>query len=258
MSLVDNSAIDAPVSTAPPPSPIPPRFHRRRRGLAVARWLVVLGLPLGLIIVANQLLLEQPAFYVERLAAADLREQKQLSNQFVNKGSRLFTEIQTMPEWTADLTEAEINAWLAEDFAANHAQQSLPKAVAAPRVAMEGEVLRVGFRYTKGPLSTVVQIALRAWVPKRFLLAIELQEARAGALRLPTNYTRHVIEQFCHANNMEITWKRNQQHLVALISFPRGHRDIILKRVAVRQGGILLKGASGRAFPSTDYAPSAN
>jgi hypothetical protein len=193
------------------------------------------------------------------LQSLDPAEQQKLSKRFLNRGTRLISDIQNSSVWMADFEETHINAWLSQDFQENHAEQSLPEGVSQPRVAIEDGLLRLGFRYHTGVISTVVQIGLKAWIPKRNLVALEMEGAWAGALPLPTSHTRRVVEQFAHANHMTVTWKRNGRRLVALLELPRGRRDVVLQKVEIKAGGIHVKGGNGRLpVSAADYAPSAN
>lgn len=202
---------------------------------------------------------QRPTFYTERLATVEGAEQANLSKQFLNKGTRLLNDIQNQNVWMATFNEAQINAWLAEDFEMNHAEQSLPTGTSKPRISLEGDLMRLGFSYAKGPFAVVIQLGFRAWVPKRNMLAVEIDGAKAGWLPLPTSYTRSVIEQFADANSLEVDWKRNGGRLVALFNLPKGHRELVLHKVLIQSGSIEVKGGSGRLpIPATDYAPSAN
>lgn len=222
------------------------------------RWALLIGLPLFCLAVVAVLLIHRPNFYSQRIDEFDAEAKRSLSKAFLNKGAAWINQMQDSPNWQVDFEERQINAWLADDFQSNHAEQSLPKGVTAPRFAMEGDVMRLAFRYSFGPLSTVAQIGFRVWIPKRNMMAVELQGARAGGLPLPTNYTRHVIEQFCNNNGMDVHWKRNGKNLVALISFPRGQKEFVLRKVEVRQGNLLIRGSTLRSFHPGDYSPTAN
>ncbi|MBX9656454.1 hypothetical protein K2Y11_22795 [bacterium] len=219
----------------------------------------IVGLPIGLIILVFTLAQIEPSFYSKRLGTDDESKRHQCSNQFLNGASRLINDLQNSPAWEANFNEDQINGWLAEDFQQNHANKVLPPGVTDPRVEIDGDRVLLGFRCHMGLFSTVVQIGVRAWVPKRNLLAFELDTAQAGLLPLPTTYTRKVIEQFILAQNLEINWKRNGNKLVALVDFQRAERQIVLRRVEIREDGLYLEGLSGRhGIPATDYAPSAN
>jgi hypothetical protein len=235
-----------------------PTAPPRRAGQRLAIFLLF-GLPMVLVGGAAGLASIDPIFYRERSSDPDPDRRRQMSNQFLQTASRLINDLQNAPAWSSEFSEDQINGWLAEDFQQNHAEKTLPAGVKSPRVQIAGDRFRLAFRCVHGPLSTVIQIGARAWVPKRNLLAIELETAQAGMLSLPTTYTRTVIEQFILDRGLEITWKRSGSSLVALIDFARAERQIILRKVEVKDGHLAIEGLSGRlAIPATDYAPTAN
>lgn len=246
--------------TGPPQTP--PATPKTTIAAAVIRqwrWFVVIGFPIAFGIVAYVLVRHQPQFYVERAFGRTATEQTRLSNEFVAKAAKFLGEIQGNSTWMVSFDEAQVNGWLAVDFEKNHARQILPSDIKSPRVVIEGDRIRLGFRFKKGPLESIVQIALRAWVPRRDTIALELDRAWCGAFPLPMTYTQHIIESFAQARSMNVTWKRHKQRLVAMIEMPRDQRDLVLRRVDIRDGMIRLKGASGRfTLPGQDYAPSAN
>jgi hypothetical protein len=239
--------------SAPSEAPALPRWGQR---LAL---FVVLGLPIVLAGVGFAMASIDPTFYQERICAKDPGHCRQLSNQFLQTASRLINDLQNAPAWSSEFREDQINGWLADDFELNHASKVLPAGVKAPRVQIAGDRFRIAFRCQRGPVSTVIQIGARAWVPKRNVLAIELETAQAGMLPLPTTYTRTVIEQFILDRGLDIAWKRNGRSLVALVDFARAERQIILRRVEVKDGHFAVEGLSGRlSIPTSDYAPTAN
>ncbi len=231
---------------------------RKGRGRGWSLFLIF-GLPVIFVGLAAGFASIEPRFYKERFCSGDPSHCRQLSNQFLQIASRLINDLQNAPAWSSEFKEDQINGWLADDFEQNHASKALPAGVKAPRVQISGDRFRLGFRCERGPFSTVIQIGARAWVPKRNLLAIELETAQAGMLPLPTTYTRTVIEQFIIDQGLDISWKRNGRSLVALVDFTRAEREIILRRVEVKDGHLAVEGLSGRlAIPTTDYAPTAN
>lgn len=243
---------------SPPLPEAKPSLAQRVRASANGSVLAVVTLVTLLITGLAIMLSHEPGFYAEQTGAASTPERLELSKQFLSRGTRLISDIHNAPVWMADFEEDKINAWLAEDFQVNHADQSLPAGVADPRVALRDDVLWLGFRYHNWLMSTVIQVGLKAWVPKKNMMAIELQGAWAGALPVPTSHTRHVFEQFASANAMNITWKRNGRNLVALLEFPRSQRDVVLQKVEISQGALKIKGGSSRLPIAADFAPSAN
>lgn len=242
---------------ADPQSAPVPRAPRRKS--TRWRWFLLIIVGCAFLSGATVLVRLEPPFYHARLCASDADQRHELSNQFLNSASRLINDLQNSPAWEARFGEDQINGWLAEDFEQNHAAKSLPHGVTQPRVAIEGDRIRLGFRWQWGPVETVIQIAARTWVPKRNILVVELESAKAGWLTLPTTYTRRVIEQFISAQNLDISWKRHGRQLVAIIDFQRAERKIVLRRVEVSDKQLHVEGLSGRhAVAGADYAPSAN
>lgn len=241
-------------STVPPPDGHAAGGQRwRRSGILLGTILTAAFVGLGI------LLSMAPEFYARRVAPLDHAEQRTLSREFLKGGSQVVNDIRLESKWSADFQERQINAWLAEDFEANHAEQSLPPGVSRPRLMMDGDTLRVGFMYRRWLFSTVVHAGVRLWVPKRHVLAMELDGAWAGRMPLPDSQLRRIVENLAYGNNLEVTWKRNGSKLVALLEFPRDYREIILQRLEISDGRIHVSGIRARAsYSGGDFAPAAN
>lgn len=224
------------------------------------RWTLVFSCLFAALTVAGVLIHIEPAFYATRLSIQDPEQQAERSKQFLAKATRLLSALQGDKTWSEEFDEELINAWLTDDFELNHAQQVLPEGVSKPRIEIDGDVARIGFRCKKGPIQTVIHVGIKAWVPRRDVLAVEFDRAWSGYFPLPTTYTQHLIESFAHSHSMDVTWKRHNRSLVALLEFPRDHRDLILQKVEIKENSLRLKGVSGRySYPApADYAPSAN
>ena len=220
------------------------RARKRMRGRM--RVFIALSVPFCFFVFIAIQLSRTPAFYVERLNPPDDTNQKVLCDAVTQRGAQLLNNIQNGRPWEIQLEERNLNAWLAEDFQANFAESSLPPTVHHPRVAISDDVLWIGFQYRQGPIRTVVQIGLRAWVPKRNVMVIELEGAKAGALPLPTNYVRHVIEHLCYANNIYVQWRRHEGKLAGVLEFPQSAKELVLKKVEIKSKVIEIRGSSGR------------
>jgi len=219
-----------------------PKAAMPRRPRRWLRTLLGLAVVIAPLIVAGVLASQEPQFYIDRLHVGDNEKLEELASQFLSRGSRLYNSIVTGSNvWRESFDEASINAWFAYDLKRNH-HRSLPKGVSEPRMALEHDCLRVGFRWGFGPASSVVQIAVKTWVYKENHLAVELKGASAGRLPLPTTYVRSVVESVAERNGCEIHWKRNGSNLVALITLP--DRGIKLRRAEVGDGCLILSGKS--------------
>jgi hypothetical protein len=114
-------------------------------------------------------------------------------------------------------------------------------------VALEQELARVGFRYTKGPFSVVVHTAFRIWTPQPNTLVLELLGAWAGDLPLPGTYVRQVVERIADAYDLSVSWRRLGPNLAAVLEFSRSQRDLVLQRVEIQDDEIRVSGISGSA-----------
>lgn len=214
------------------------------------RWVLTIGVVVGLAGIWLSLGY-RPTFYGERLRQSDQRDSE--SRRFLGQVARLVSDIQNGPRWEGRFDEPIVNAWLAVDFMHNHAERALPRSVRQPCVVMEDDRLRVGFGVVAGPLATVVQVRVQAWVPKPNVLAVEVHDVRAGALPLPASVARVMIERIADAYRLDLTWKRRGRALVALMGFPQGHRGAILERVELRNGLVRLAGSNRRFLPEAGF-----
>ena len=240
------------VSAAPidsiPPTPSSRWWH----------WPAIVAVPMALLAILFALLAQEPDFYVARLDEFEPVQRRELSDVFVTRATNLLmSDLSNAPVWKVEFEEDPINAWLAEDFERNHAQRSLPHGVSKPRISLEGDRLLIGFRFRRGPFSTVIQVGLRAWVPKANLLVVELEEATAGVVPLPTTQMRRLVEAVAHDHKIEVTWKRNGSNLVAVLDFSRPLRDGPLRQVKVGGGSIIVRGVNAH-YSRADFGPSAN
>src|SRR5262249_39124403 len=65
-----------------------------------------------------------------------------------------------------------------------HNQKLLPKGISDPRIAVEANRIRLGFRYGSEPWSTIISIDMRVWLATTEVnvVALELQGVHPGAL----------------------------------------------------------------------------
>lgn len=247
----------APTLTEASPLPNPGRVQR---WFAIYwRWFVMIGFLVTFFSVGSVLTQCDPEFYTQRLNPFEEQQREDLSKQFLAKATRLLSDLQNAQAWTTEFDEPMINAWLADDFEENHASQVLPSGVSQPRIQIDGDVARIGFRYRTGFFSTVIQIGVRVWIPRRDVLAVEFDRAWCGKLPLPTTYTQQLVESFAHSHNMNVTWKRHGRSLVAFLELSRDQRDLVLQKIEIKDHAIRLKGTTGRfTYPTSDFAPSAN
>ena len=91
--------------------------------------------------------------------------------------------------------------------------------ISDPVVSLEGDSMRLGFRYGSGWFSTVVSYELKVWlVPKEAnTIAVEIVSARAGAWPISSQSILHQLTEFGRNQNMKVSLFRHDGHPVAVI-----------------------------------------
>jgi hypothetical protein len=166
------------------------------------------------------MLKHRPDFYVKKALPAG-KERKQLSGKFMQEFNEFYRQVKTR-EWGAQFDEPTINGFFAEHFIQTGlAERILPEGVSDPRVAIEQDKLRVGFRYGTGVFSTIISIDLRLWLAPRApnVVVLELQGLHAGALPISAQSLLDQISEAARQNNIDVTWYRHGRNPVALLRF---------------------------------------
>jgi hypothetical protein len=205
-------------------------------------------LALGALVVMAR---REPAFYREA-AMAEGKERKRLSGEFTAEFVALLTGIidqhgEGKGKWFGKFTQDQINAYFEEDFERNgNVEKVLPRRVSQPRVAIEPERVRLGFRYGKRPWSVVVTIDVRPWlVPTEpNVMALEIQGIRAGALPISSHGLLESISESALKHNIEVTWYRHKGNPVALLRFQRDRLrpTIQFQRIELSMGELVVRG----------------
>jgi hypothetical protein len=226
----------------------------RRKSLILAL-LAVLLLLVGVGATLVALVLHEPAFY-RRGAVASGPQRRTLSDSFQEEFFRLLSALQSDDLWGAQFTTEQINAYLMEGFLTSRTDEKLlPDNVRAPRVALDGDRLRLGFRYGSDRWSTIITIDMRLWVAQgqANTVGLELLGLYAGGLPISAQSLLEYISEAARQSHTEdgrrivdVSWYRHDGHPVALLRFnpdqPRA--TIHLKHVELQQGRLLIQGRS--------------
>jgi hypothetical protein len=186
-----------------------------RIGIAV---LAVTGLLAALVAVLKH---ERQAYLRGAVPAGEARLKH--SKSFMAESSELWNGLSNSRDWSVTFTETQINSFFEEDFKSSGlAERLMPECISAPRVAVEENRLRVGFRYGAGFWSTVITIDLGVWLaPKEpNVVALEIQGVHAGALPVSPQSMLDQVKRFAERGKMEVTWYRYNGNPVALLRFP--------------------------------------
>jgi hypothetical protein len=197
-----------------------------------------------------------PEFYAQALQQPP-DQSRQRARDFLRHASQLASDIENLDRWEAAFRQEDVNAWLAEDFARQHAGL-LPESVHEPRVDfVDGRVL-VAFRKGTGWLAPVISLKLALWFPEPNLLAVELCDSRAGALPLSTTGALRQAAARTARLGWDVQWKQRDGNPVAML---RLHWDQVCEQLAVEdvrveEGTFYVagtsKGCDGGAMPAFD------
>ncbi|HEX4609161.1 MAG TPA: hypothetical protein VH092_13230 [Urbifossiella sp.] len=189
-----------------------------------SKWLALLLLVAGLAAAAGAVVLtarREPEFYTRAGAPADWETQERAA-RLPTRLLDLKNEVRSKAEWGDTFTAAELNAFFAEHMCTREGfGAALPEKLRDPRVAVDGDRVKVGFRYGEGLWSAVVWVEFRVWLVKDEvnLAAVEVCDLRAGRLPLGTQSILDAVGEAARAWNIDVTWYRNEGNPVGLFRF---------------------------------------
>jgi hypothetical protein len=204
--------------------------------------LLAAGVTAGLVL----LLRHEPAFY-RRHALPPGPERQQHCGAFKAEFSQLLDGVlnQPQPGWYAEFSDTQINSYFEED---GERTLKLPECIASPRIAIQADTVRLGFRYGRGWCSTIISIDMRVWLaPKEpNVIALELQALHAGALPVSAQSLLERISDAVRQRNLNVTWYRHNGNPVALLRFQidQPKPTLHLQELQLRPGMILIRGGA--------------
>lgn len=219
---------------------------RRRRSVLLPLGLLttLLGALGGVVLF---LVKRDPAFYT---AAAEVEwESRGKAARLVTRVQDLKNDIVSKSEWGDTFTAADLNCFFAENMSQRGGLCALlPDGFHSPRVAIEGDRVKLGFRYGEGFWSAVVWVESRVWLVKddTNVVAVEVCDLRAGALPGGSQSILDGITEAARGSNVEVTWYRHRGNPVGLFRLyadqPRPSSQIVT--LEVRDGQVTVAGRS--------------
>jgi hypothetical protein len=230
---------------------------RRSKLLALLVLLGGLTVVVGVVVYLVKL---EPEFYVATLNAQAWDGDLAKSARLVNRAQELKNEIRSAPEWGAEFTAAELNCFFADNLGPKGGLSSLlPEKTHDPRIAIEGDRLKLGFRYGRGFWSTVIWVELRIWLvaEESNLVGVEVCDLRAGRIPLAAQSILDSITESAHESNVDVTWYRNGPNPVGLFRFfadqPRVTAQILT--VVLADGKVVVAGRTSLDQPAAATPP---
>jgi hypothetical protein len=189
------------------------------------RLLISVGLVFGFVVLVIvglcAMAKHEPSYYRQATLPAGYERQSlsaQTTGQFFTLSNAL---AHGEDEWPVTFKTEELNAYFQEQYYNHGGDDNLPDGFSAPRVKLEDGKMRVGVRYGKGSLSTILTLEIKLWLVKDEVnvLAMEIVSLQAGSLPLSTGTLLDYISEAARRENIDITWYRHEGHPVAIMRF---------------------------------------
>jgi hypothetical protein len=228
-----------------------------RKSLLVAVG-VVAALVVGGALTLIVLLLHEPGFYTTALVA-DEQARKRAANEFWGQCNDIINAF-VNPEkpWEASFTEEQINSYFAEHLSrVGGLEKVFPDGMAAPRVAIEGDRIRLAFRYGTKPWSTIISIDFRVWLAQQEVnvVAVEVLGMRAGAVPIAAQSMLERFSDSARRQEVDVSWYRYNGHPVALLRFQGASRSPTVQLLQLSLSPHVLS-VGGQPFGYTPPKPA--
>jgi hypothetical protein len=218
--------------------------RKKRIFLSLLILLSVLGAVAGALAV---LLKQEPEFYRREMAVgSSLDDQSRAIDMLVRAGN-LQDNVFRSTEWGETFTAEEINAVLRENLTRRNAlTTAMFGELQDPRVAIEDDILKLGFRYGTILGTCVISLELRFWLVQNEpnTIAIEIVSLRAGAIPLNKQWPMDYLSDAARSQHAEMTWYRHGGNPVGLcrLFVDRPQRDSRVGGIEVRDGRLTIFG----------------
>lgn len=192
-----------------------------------------------------------PAFYAEA-ASQEPTDAEQVRRELEVQVENLQRSVRKTGSWSARFSDDQINAWLDSALAAAF-PKLLPSGVSDPRVVVEDDHLLAAARFKNKRIETVVSCEIRvALTEEPNIMAVRIDNLRAGALSLPLDGFLQKISYEVSKSDIEVRWDKAEpdQTPVALVSVPSEHESyvrtpVIVESVQLKDGFLTLTGHTG-------------
>jgi hypothetical protein len=138
-------------------------------------------------------------------------------------------------------------------------QLLLNEGISDPRLTIEPDHLRLGFRYGSSPWSSVISIYFRVWlVPSEpNVVALELQGLHAGLLPFSAQSLLERVSDVLR-QKVNVTWYRHNSNPVALVRFQSdsNRTTVQMTNLELQDGKIIINGSSLDGAPAAALPPS--
>jgi hypothetical protein len=219
-------------------------MSRKSFALAIVIIFVLVGLvgATGFVLVRHE-----PNFYKRCDLPAGIARAHLADELDSELGSRLLDGILNEKDWQVNFREDHLNAFLAEGTLKKYTLEApWPDAVSDPRISLEDDRIRFGFRYGLGQFSTVISVEMRPWlaVQDPNVLALEFVSLHAGAIPISSQWLLERVTEAARPLKIDVSYFRYNKHPVLVLRFQADHTNPTFHLRQVKVVG-QLNGAQG-------------
>ena len=189
-----------------------------------------------------------PAFYCLANHSDDF-DTHERSARLLTRVLDLQNDIRAKDEWGDTFTVDDLNAFFIENLGPKgRLTEALPKGFHSPRIAIDGDRLKIGVKYGDGFWSTVVWVELRIWLvaDEINLAAVEVCNLKAGELPFGSQSILDKMADIARDSSIDVTWYRNKSNPVGVFRFfakqPQVTSQVLT--LEVKDGQIMIAGRS--------------
>jgi hypothetical protein len=204
----------------------------------------------------------EPGFYAHAAVPPGTQRSK-LCGEFQTRFVKLSDNARNNRQWQGVFDQTQINSYLEEDFVTkHHGDGLLPEGVSDPRVVIEPDRIRLGFRYGRGPFSTIISIDMRAWLVAKEpnVIALEFVALHAGAVPISAQSGLERVAEAARQSHIEVTWYRHDRHPVVVLRFQADRNTPTFKfqKLQLGNGVLSILGRSNDDAPTPNPSASTN
>jgi len=139
------------------------------------------------------------------------------SRELESRATALYSDAKHIGHWKSLFTVEQINGWLATQLAADK-QSELPSNMRDPRIAIDRDILTLGFRTKSGGVETVISVDASVLLTETGDVGIRLISVRAGALPLPIMQLAEQLATACKKLKLPVSWTQEKGQPIAIVN----------------------------------------
>ena len=192
----------------------------------------------------------QPAFYRE-LMDVPVESLVEPAAKAEEKSLSLQQEVRHVGKtWKIELSESEINGWLAHTLAKKYTSH-IPNGLSNPRIRIDGENLDVAFQVEQSGLRGVVSLTASIEQIEPDLFSLHTKSYRIGALPIPREQVRDIVLQVVRrlrgVQIEELDEKDGIKFSIRLAPPRPGGPKIRIDQLRIQNGSLVFSGETQRS-----------